>query len=167
MQRLHAGGHHDNPPSATAAVAMQWPRQQSHQSQQQSHQTRRHTIISTTLTNYNQQLAAAAYPRRASIGWDAAETNATMPTTTAAHKPVRITLIGEPLPQQNGGCHKTPPTQQNGGCHKTPSTQQNGVKAHFLNGCQSGAHSGASASGAHYQPLYNSNKMTSPTVTIV
>ncbi|XP_064539956.1 serine-rich adhesin for platelets isoform X8 [Drosophila montana] len=114
-------------------------------------QTRRHTIISTTLTNYNQQLAAAAYPRRASIGWDAAETSATatMPTSTAAHKPVRITLIGEPLPTQNGGCHKTPPPQQNG------------VKAHFLNGCQSGE------SGAHYQPLYNSNKMTSPTVTIV
>ncbi|XP_030570306.1 uncharacterized protein LOC115769578 isoform X2 [Drosophila novamexicana] len=134
-------------------------------------QTRRHTIISTTLTNYNQQLAAAAYPRRASIGWDAAETNAnsnaTMPTSTAAHKPVRITLIGEPLPQQNGGCHKMPPTQQNGGCHKMPPAQQNGVKAHFLNGCQNGAHSGASASGAHYQPLYNSNKMTSPTVTIV
>ncbi|XP_030081431.1 uncharacterized protein LOC111598679 isoform X3 [Drosophila hydei] len=114
-------------------------------------QTRRHTIISTTLTNYNQQLAAAAYPRRASIGWDGAETVA----PAVVHKPVRITLIGEPLPQQNGGCHKA----------ATPPSQQNGVKTHYLNGCQSGANS--ALPGAHYQPLYNSNKMTNPTVTIV
>ncbi|KAM8709645.1 hypothetical protein ACLKA7_016451 [Drosophila subpalustris] len=127
-------------------------------------QTRRHTIISTTLTNYNQQLAAATYPRRASIGWDATET--AMSTTTpavAAHKPVRITLIGEPLPLPlpNGGCHKK--LQQHQQQEQQQQVHQNGVKTRFLNGsCQSngqGTH--------HYQPLYNSNKMTNPTVTIV
>ncbi|XP_034483030.1 homeobox protein 5 isoform X2 [Drosophila innubila] len=126
-------------------------------------QTRRHTIISTTLTNYNQQLAAAAYPRRASIGWDATET-ATPTAAVAAHKPVRITLIGESLPLPNGGCHKKlQQQQQQQHQHQQQQLQQNGVKTRFLNGsCQSngqGTH--------HYQPLYNSNKMTNPTVTIV
>ncbi|XP_017843255.1 serine-rich adhesin for platelets isoform X3 [Drosophila busckii] len=112
-------------------------------------QTRRHTIISTTLTNYNQQLAAAAYPRRASIGWDSTESPEAVPAPIA-HKPVRITLIGEALPLQNG--HKLAP--------------QNGVKAarSFLNNCQSSVNA---KSGSDYQPLYNSNKMTNPTVTIV
>ncbi|KAH8369781.1 hypothetical protein KR093_000957 [Drosophila rubida] len=119
-------------------------------------QTRRHTIISTTLTNYNQQLAAAAYPRRASIGWDATEaaTPPATPTPTStvtavAHKPVRITLIGEPLPMPKQVHQQTP--------------QQ--AKTRFLNGgsCQSNGQ----GSHHHYQPLYNSNKMTNPTVTIV
>ncbi|XP_051861218.1 serine-rich adhesin for platelets isoform X4 [Drosophila albomicans] len=119
-------------------------------------QTRRHTIISTTLTNYNQQLAAAAYPRRASIAWDATETATPTPTTTptaavVAHKPVRITLIGEPLPMPKS----KPKSQQ----------QHQQAKTRFLNGgsCQSNGQ----GNHHHYQPLYNSNKMTNPTVTIV
>ncbi|KAH8408698.1 hypothetical protein KR215_011010 [Drosophila sulfurigaster] len=121
-------------------------------------QTRRHTIISTTLTNYNQQLAAAAYPRRASIAWDATETATPTPTTTptaavVAHKPVRITLIGEPLPMPKS---KPKPQQQH---------QHQQAKTRFLNGgsCQGNGQ----GNHHHYQPLYNSNKMTNPTVTIV
>ncbi|XP_046867926.1 pneumococcal serine-rich repeat protein isoform X2 [Drosophila willistoni] len=129
-------------------------------------QTRRHTIISTTLTNYNQQLAAAATlpgtPRRASIGWDTSNStsnssnssnsisteNPTIPHHPNAYKPVRITLIGDPqLPQPNG------------------------VKMRYTtNGCQSvkvKSNSNGHGPSPHYQPLYNSNKMTNPTVTIV
>ncbi|KAH8415602.1 hypothetical protein KR222_006043 [Zaprionus bogoriensis] len=128
-------------------------------------QTRRHTIISTTLTNYNQQLAAAAYPRRASIAWDAAELSAaaTPTTATVAHKPVRITLIGEPLPLPKSQQQK--PLQQQSQQQAAATQQQNGVKTRFLNG---GSCNGSSAQGTHpYQPLYNSNKMTNPSVTIV
>ncbi|XP_068149610.1 serine-rich adhesin for platelets isoform X10 [Drosophila tropicalis] len=129
-------------------------------------QTRRHTIISTTLTNYNQQLAAAATlpgtQRRASIGWDTSNStsnssnssnsisteNPTIPHHPNAYKPVRITLIGDPqLPQPNG------------------------VKMRYTtNGCQSvkvKSNSNGHGPSPHYQPLYNSNKMTNPTVTIV
>ncbi|XP_026847946.1 homeobox protein prospero [Drosophila persimilis] len=134
-------------------------------------QTRRHTIISTTLTNYNQQLAAAASypgtPRRASIGWDTAEA-ATRNANT--YKPVRITLIGDPLPLQNGSS-KSSLSLPGSVAAQSHLHAQNGVKMRYPNGsCQSAkmktsnGHHGASA---HYQPLYNSNKMTSPTVTIV
>ncbi|KAH8242412.1 hypothetical protein KR032_005856 [Drosophila birchii] len=125
-------------------------------------QTRRHTIISTTLTNYNQQLAAASFPdtppRRSSIGWDAATTN----TPSASYKPVRITLIGEPLPLKHNIKSSTG-SLSSLSCSSTSSLSpqaQNGVKLRYPNGCQS-------KPSAHYQPLYNSNKMTSPTVTIV
>ncbi|KAI8121354.1 hypothetical protein CVS40_7564 [Lucilia cuprina] len=54
-----------------------------------NNQTRRHTIISTTLTNYNQQLSTPRQtPRRASIAWE---------KQTPSYKPVKITLIGDPL----------------------------------------------------------------------
>ena len=54
-----------------------------------NNQTRRHTIISTTLTNYNQQLSTPKHtPRRASIAWE---------KQTPSYKPVKITLIGDPL----------------------------------------------------------------------
>lgn len=54
-----------------------------------NNQTRRHTIISTTLTNYNQQLSTPRHtPRRASIAWE---------KQTPSYKPVKITLIGDPL----------------------------------------------------------------------
>lgn len=54
-----------------------------------NNQTRRHTIISTTLTNYNQQLSTPKNtPRRASIAWE---------KQTPSYKPVKITLIGDPL----------------------------------------------------------------------
>ncbi|XP_037931161.1 myb-like protein P isoform X2 [Teleopsis dalmanni] len=69
-------------------------------------QTRRHTIISTTLTNYNHQQMGCQAPRRASIAWEqqqpeeqSAQTPNLIPKT---YKPVRITLIGEPLKQWNG-----------------------------------------------------------------
>ncbi|XP_030372856.1 uncharacterized protein LOC115622892 isoform X3 [Scaptodrosophila lebanonensis] len=158
-----------------------------HQQQQQHHpcnsnnsntncqalnQTRRHTIISTTLTNYNQQLATNM-PRRASIAWDPAEVAtataaatrkaaAAAATPTPAYKPVRITLIGEPLPPQNG-YHKVQPTQQQ------QQQQQNGLKTRYSNGgsCHSVKKASSNGQTQHYQPLYNSNKMTNPTVTIV
>ncbi|XP_017028245.1 uncharacterized protein [Drosophila kikkawai] len=125
-------------------------------------QTRRHTIISTTLTNYNQQLAAASFPdtppRRSSIGWDSTTTN----TPSASYKPVRITLIGEPLPLKHNIKSSTG-SLSSLSCSSTSSLSpqaQNGVKLRYPNGCQS-------KPSAHYQPLYNSNKMTNPTVTIV
>ncbi|XP_067644587.1 serine-rich adhesin for platelets isoform X3 [Eurosta solidaginis] len=79
---------------------------------QQHQQIRRHTIISTTLSNFNQKLALA--PRRASIAWETStpataptpltQTSTAIGTTTHAptaniYKPVKITLIGEPLKQ--------------------------------------------------------------------
>ncbi|XP_075164019.1 uncharacterized protein LOC142236666 isoform X3 [Haematobia irritans] len=77
--------------------------------------TRRHTIISTTLTNYNhlmssQQPSAIAVqphstqPRRASIGWE----------KQTAYKPVKITLIGDPVQQwtSNECMHKTVVTNE-------------------------------------------------------
>ncbi|CAD7003674.1 unnamed protein product [Ceratitis capitata] len=102
------GSNNNLPASATEASAAQ------------QQQIRRHTIISTTLSNYNQQLALA--PRRASIAWEkptataaattptltqqssAASTHAPPPTSAVAtvnhiYKPVKITLIGEPLKQ--------------------------------------------------------------------
>ncbi|XP_041450969.1 uncharacterized protein LOC111068625 isoform X4 [Drosophila obscura] len=139
-------------------------------------QTRRHTIISTTLTNYNQQLAAAASypgtPRRASIGWDTAE--AATPSANS-YKPVRITLIGDPLPLplQNGSCKSSSSSLSLPGSVAAQSQHPhapNGVKMRYPNGCQSAkmkASNGHHGASAHYQPLYNSNKMTSPTVTIV
>ncbi|KAH8379579.1 hypothetical protein KR009_005812 [Drosophila setifemur] len=125
-------------------------------------QTRRHTIISTTLTNYNQQLAAATFPdtpRRSSIGWESAT------TSTPNYKPVRITLIGEPLPLQNKSSSGSLSSGSTSSSSSTSSLSQapNGVKMRYPNGCQS-VKTGPSA---HYQPLYNSNKMTNPTVTIV
>ncbi|XP_017133725.1 uncharacterized protein LOC108150213 isoform X4 [Drosophila elegans] len=127
-------------------------------------QTRRHTIISTTLTNYNQQLAAAFpdTPRRSSIGWD---TTTTMTTPNGnAYKPVRITLIGEALPPQNKSSTGSL-SSSSSSSSSTSSLSQNPkvVKMRYPNGCQSVK----KGSSAHYQPLYNSNKMTSPTVTIV
>ncbi|XP_039965404.1 uncharacterized protein LOC120777899 isoform X1 [Bactrocera tryoni] len=93
------GSNNNLPATATEAAAQQ---------------IRRHTIISTTLSNYNQQSALA--PRRASIAWEkpTAPAPPTTPplaqTATAAgtkhappaattYKPVKITLIGEPLKQ--------------------------------------------------------------------
>ncbi|XP_036345743.1 uncharacterized protein LOC118754988 [Rhagoletis pomonella] len=97
-----------------------------------SQQIRRHTIISTTLSNYNNQQLAMA-PRRASIAWEkptatAPTTAATLTQTSAAgtgkhaptaniYKPVKITLIGEPLKQWQWnavGNGKTAATQSNG-----------------------------------------------------
>ncbi|XP_054085336.1 uncharacterized protein LOC105212939 isoform X3 [Zeugodacus cucurbitae] len=95
-----------------------------------SQQIRRHTIISTTLSNFNQQLALA--PRRASIAWE--KPTATAPTTPLltqtpaagakhappaanTYKPVKITLIGEPLKhwQWNAvGNGKTNASESNG-----------------------------------------------------
>ncbi|KPU77881.1 uncharacterized protein Dana_GF25128, isoform J [Drosophila ananassae] len=131
-------------------------------------QTRRHTIISTTLTNYNQQLAASFpdTPRRSSIGWD---TTTTTPSVTAptTYKPVRITLIGDPLPLQNKSATGSLSSGSTSSSSSTSSLTGNqagsGVKMRYPNGCQS-VKNGPSA---HYQPLYNSNKMTNPTVTIV
>ncbi|XP_036219904.2 serine-rich adhesin for platelets isoform X4 [Bactrocera oleae] len=99
QQHNCCNGSNNNLPAATTEAASQ--------------QIRRHTIISTTLSNYNQQSALA--PRRASIAWE--KPTAPAPTTpllaqTAAvagtkhappaattYKPVKITLIGEPLKQ--------------------------------------------------------------------
>ncbi|XP_017040355.1 uncharacterized protein LOC108087486 isoform X4 [Drosophila ficusphila] len=126
-------------------------------------QTRRHTIISTTLTNYNQQLAAA-FPdtqRRSSIGWD---TPAPMTTPNGnAYKPVRITLIGEALPLQNKSSTGSLSSSSLSSSTSSLSQNPNVVKMRYPNGCQSVKN----GSSAHYQPLYNSNKMTNPTVTIV
>ncbi|KAH8270101.1 hypothetical protein KR018_004028 [Drosophila ironensis] len=151
---------HDSTLAATTIIR----HHQSHPASQQPapalSQTRRHTIISTTLTNYNQQLAAnyPDTPRRSSIGWDSSPA-----PPSSNYKPVRITLIGDPLPLQN----KSPPGSLSSGSTSSStsslSAPANGVKMRYPNGCQS-VKSGPSA---HYQPLYNSNKMTNPTVTIV
>ncbi|XP_050742646.1 uncharacterized protein LOC108034946 isoform X6 [Drosophila biarmipes] len=128
-------------------------------------QTRRHTIISTTLTNYNQQLAAAFpdTPRRSSIGWD---TPPTLPNGSA-YKPVRITLIGEALPLQNksstGSLSSSSSASSSSSSTSCLGQNANVVKMRYPKGCQSVKN----GSSAHYQPLYNSNKMTNPTVTIV
>ncbi|XP_070072124.1 serine-rich adhesin for platelets isoform X6 [Drosophila takahashii] len=139
---------------------------QQHQQQEKScpalSQTRRHTIISTTLTNYNQQLAAAFpdTPRRSSIGW---ETTPTLPNGNA-YKPVRITLIGEALPLQNKSSTGSLSSSSSSSSSTSSLAQNpNVVKMRYPNGCQSVKN----GSSAHYQPLYNSNKMTNPTVTIV
>ncbi|XP_043068513.1 uncharacterized protein [Drosophila bipectinata] len=132
-------------------------------------QTRRHTIISTTLTNYNQQLAATFpdTPRRSSIGWDTTTTTPLVPAPTP-YRPVRITLIGDPLPLQNKSATGSLSSGSTSASSSTSSLTGNqvggqGVKMRYPNGCQS-VKNGPSA---HYQPLYNSNKMTNPTVTIV
>ncbi|XP_039485540.1 uncharacterized protein LOC120447937 isoform X4 [Drosophila santomea] len=175
---------HDSTLAATTIIRHHQSNHNQHEQQQKQQQpdkscpaisqTRRHTIISTTLTNYNQQLAAAFpdAPRRSSIGWD---TIPTMPTPTAtptthgnASKPVRITLIGEALPllkKSSTGSLCSSSTSSTSSSSSTSSLAQNAnvVKMRYPNGCQSVK----SGSSAHYQPLYNSNKMTSPTVTIV
>ncbi|BFF98839.1 uncharacterized protein DMAD_06883 [Drosophila madeirensis] len=158
---------HDSTLAATTIIRHH--QQQHHQEEKEKEQcptlsqTRRHTIISTTLTNYNQQLAAAATypstPRRASIGWD------TPAEASNSYKPVRITLIGDPLPLplQNGSCKSA--SKSSSSLSLPGSAAQNGVKMRYPNGCQSAKMK--ASNGQHYQPLYNSNKMTSPTVTIV
>lgn len=76
-----------------------------------NNQTRRHTVISTTFTNYNQ---ISPSPRRASIAWEQQRPNA----ATVVYKPVKITLIGDPmspsLPERkcNGLTAITSPAQQ-------------------------------------------------------
>ncbi|XP_034137117.1 uncharacterized protein LOC117589350 isoform X2 [Drosophila guanche] len=158
---------HDSTLAATTIIRHH--QQQHHQEEKEKEQcptlsqTRRHTIISTTLTNYNQQLAAAATypstPRRASIGWD------TPAEASNSYKPVRITLIGDPLPLplQNGSFKSA--SKSSSSLSLPGSAAQNGVKMRYPNGCQSAKMK--ASNGQHYQPLYNSNKMTSPTVTIV
>ncbi|XP_044313462.1 uncharacterized protein LOC108043225 isoform X14 [Drosophila rhopaloa] len=161
---------HDSTLAATTIIRHH---QSNHNQQQQQEkscpglsQTRRHTIISTTLTNYNQQLAAAFpdTPRRSSIGWDT-PTSMTTPNGNA-YKPVRITLIGEALPLQNkSSTGSLSSSSSSSSSSSTSSLTQNPnvVKMRYPNGCQSVKN----GSSAHYQPLYNSNKMTNPTVTIV
>ncbi|XP_026833848.1 uncharacterized protein LOC6546105 isoform X1 [Drosophila erecta] len=176
---------HDSTLAATTIIRHHQSNHNQHEQQQQQQpekscpaisQTRRHTIISTTLTNYNQQLAAAFpdAPRRSSIGWDATPTMP-MPTptpTSAPHgnasKPVRITLIGEALPlhkKSSTGSLSSSSSSSSSSTTSLANGNQNAnvVKMRYPNGCQSVK----SGSSAHYQPLYNSNKMTSPTVTIV
>ncbi|XP_017080611.1 uncharacterized protein LOC108114243 isoform X4 [Drosophila eugracilis] len=159
---------HDSTLAATTIIRHHQSNHNQQQQQQEKScpalsQTRRHTIISTTLTNYNQQLAAAAFPdtpRRSSIGWD------TTPTTPNgnAYKPVRITLIGEALPLQNKSSTGSLSSSSSSSSSTSSLTQNpNVVKMRYPNGCQSVKN----GSSAHYQPLYNSNKMTNPTVTIV
>ncbi|XP_055842176.1 uncharacterized protein LOC129909189 isoform X2 [Episyrphus balteatus] len=58
-----------------------------------NNQTRRHTVISTTFTNYNQ---ISPSPRRASIAW---EQQRPPNAATVVYKPVKITLIGDPMCQ--------------------------------------------------------------------
>ncbi|XP_044778922.1 serine-rich adhesin for platelets isoform X3 [Drosophila simulans] len=169
---------HDSTLAATTIIRHHQSNHHQHEQLQQQQQpekscpapsqTRRHTIISTTLTNYNQQLAAA-FPdatRRSSIGWD---TTTTTPTPHGnASKPVRITLIGEALPLQSKSSTGSLCSSSSSSSSSTSSTSllaqnANVVKMRYPNGCQSVKN----GSSAHYQPLYNSNKMTSPTVTIV
>ncbi|EDW40923.1 GM24844 [Drosophila sechellia] len=169
---------HDSTLAATTIIRHHQSNHHQHEQLQQQQQpekscpalsqTRRHTIISTTLTNYNQQLAAA-FPdatRRSSIGWD---TTATTPTPHGnASKPVRITLIGEALPLQSKSstgslCSSSSSSSSNSSSTSLLAQNANVVKMRYPNGCQSVKN----GSSAHYQPLYNSNKMTSPTVTIV
>ncbi|XP_020816594.1 uncharacterized protein LOC110190440 isoform X9 [Drosophila serrata] len=155
--------HHQSNQSSSSSHQGERERDKSQSNCPALSQTRRHTIISTTLTNYNQQLAAASFPdtppRRSSIGWEATTTTNT-PSTS--YKPVRITLIGDPLPLKHNIKSSTG-SLSSLSCSSTSSLSpqaQNGVKMRYPNGCQS-------KPSAHYQPLYNSNKMTSPTVTIV
>ncbi|XP_055914702.1 serine-rich adhesin for platelets isoform X3 [Eupeodes corollae] len=60
-----------------------------------NNQTRRHTVISTTFTNYNQ---ISPSPRRASIAWEQQRPNN---AATVVYKPVKITLIGDPMCQMS------------------------------------------------------------------
>ncbi|XP_058987539.1 homeobox protein 5-like isoform X2 [Musca domestica] len=75
------------------------------QNNNNNNQTRRHTVISTTLSNYNQQMFSQPTimnsnkvpERRASIAWDK--------PIAPSYKPVKITLIGDPLKQwSSSGC---------------------------------------------------------------
>lgn len=84
-----------------------------------NNQTRRHTIISTTLTNYNHQMSSQASAlnstpsRRASISWE----------NQTAYKPVKITLIGDPLKQwSSSGC-----------VNKTLHINEEELKKNFIN----------------------------------
>ncbi|XP_053956519.1 uncharacterized protein LOC128862111 isoform X2 [Anastrepha ludens] len=133
QQQHNCNGSNNNLPAAASEAASQ--------------QIRRHTIISTTLSNYNQQLPLA--PRRASIAWEkptatAPTTAATLTQTSAAgtaihaptaniYKPVKITLIGEPLKQwqwnaaSNG--KTTAAVQSNGTTSTISNDSVKGVKS--------------------------------------
>ncbi|XP_059216406.1 serine-rich adhesin for platelets isoform X3 [Stomoxys calcitrans] len=147
---------------STTVIQQQNNSGQQNQGSGANNQTRRHTIISTTLTNYNHQMSSQPHPqqqqhqqqptihsiqpRRASIAWD--KQTAAVP----AYKPVKITLIGDPLKQWNG----------NGSANENlPTNDEESKKKNLINTSDSPIKQQQHNLQEQKQNMHNNNKCSS------